>query len=254
MSSSPALPPFFSLVRLASIDSTSEEAKRLSRLGAEEGTLVWADEQSDGHGRFGRSWISPSGNLYFSVLLRPNRPPAQTMQLTFAAAVALSDVLATLLPAGAAVTCKWPNDVLVGGGKIAGILLESSIDEAGLVDSLVVGIGVNVASHPPAETVMYPATSLAAEGSADATPQLVLQHFCPAFLDWYRRWQEAGFAPLRQSWLARAEKLRKPVSVRLDFETLDGIFADLDDSGAMVLQQGEHRRLILAGDVFPQSV
>jgi BirA family transcriptional regulator, biotin operon repressor / biotin---[acetyl-CoA-carboxylase] ligase len=254
MCDAPTLPPFFRIVQLATIDSTSEEAKRLSQLGAEEGTLVWAEQQTDGHGRFGRSWISPSGNLYFSLLLRPGRPPAQTMQLTFAAAVALSDAIETLLPEGAAVTCKWPNDVLVKGSKIAGILLESSIDAAGVVDSLVIGIGVNVASHPPADAVMYPATSLAAEGSAGATPDRVLTQFCPSFLDWYGRWQATGFAPLRQSWLDRAEKLQKPVTVRLDTETVNGIFAGLDESGAMILQQGDHRRLILAGDVFPQSV
>jgi len=254
MSDALTLPPFFRIVRLAAIDSTSDEAKRLSRLGAEEGTVVWAEQQSDGHGRHGRSWISPTGNLYFSVLLRPMRPPAQSMQLTFAAAVALSEAIVSLLPKGASVTCKWPNDVLVGGRKIAGILLESSIDGAGLVDSLVVGIGVNVASHPPADALIYPATSLAAEGAAETTPGGVLERICPALLAWYRRWQSEGFAPLRRSWLDRAAALQKPVAVRLDDETLEGIFADLDESGALVLQQGGHRRLVLAGDVFPRTV
>ena len=253
MSTTPDLPSFFNLLRGPTIDSTSDEAKRLSRLGAEEGTLVWADQQTQGHGRFGRTWISPAGNLYFSLLLRPERPPAQAMQLTFAAAVAVADAIGGLLPAAAAVTCKWPNDVLVRGRKIAGILLESSVDAAGMVDSLIVGIGVNVASHPSTETLLYPATSLAAQGSPDATPGQVLQRFCPAFLEWYRRWQTSGFEALRGSWLARAEKLQQPVTVRLDSETLDGVFADLDDSGAMVLQQGARRRLVLAGDVFPHA-
>lgn len=249
----PDLPAFYTLIRLASIDSTSDEARRLSRLDAAEGTLVWADQQTNGHGRFGRSWISPAGNLYFSLLLRPDRPPAQAMQLTFAAAVAVAETLGALLPEAATVTCKWPNDVLVRGRKIAGILLESSVDQTGMVDSLVVGIGVNVGSHPSTETLLYPATSMAAEGAPDVLPGDVLQRFCAAFLDWYRRWQTAGFEPLRESWLGRAEKLRQAVSVRLDTETLNGVFADLDPSGAMVLQQGERRQLVLAGDVFPQA-
>ena len=120
-----AIPAFFSVVTLASIGSTSDEVKRLSRFGAVEGTLVWAAEQRAGHGRFGRTWISPPGNLYFSLLLRPYLPPGQALQLTFVAAVALAEAIQGLLPPQRRVTCKWPNDVLVAGRKISGILLES---------------------------------------------------------------------------------------------------------------------------------
>jgi BirA family biotin operon repressor/biotin-[acetyl-CoA-carboxylase] ligase len=247
------LPGFFQAIRLPSIGSTSDELKRLAAAGAEEGTLVWADEQTDGHGRFGRSWISPPGNLYASLLLRPDRASAEAVQLTFAAAVALAEVAAAVLPASARVGCKWPNDVLVGGRKVSGILLESQTRPDGTIDGLVVGIGVNVASHPPPEAVMYTATSLHAEGAVGETAASVLQRFCPVFLGWYETWRRQGFAPVRAAWLDRAEKLHQQVEVRLDAETVSGTFVGLDASGAMLIQQGERQRTILAGDVFPAT-
>jgi BirA family transcriptional regulator, biotin operon repressor / biotin---[acetyl-CoA-carboxylase] ligase len=242
---------FFRILELPTIDSTSEEAKRLGRAGAPEGTLVWALQQTAGHGRFGRTWISPPGNLYFSLLLRPDLPPQQTMQLTFVAALAMADTISALLPAGAAVTCKWPNDVLIAGKKVAGILLESSLNDGGRVDSLVIGIGVNVTSHPPSQEVHYPATSLRAEGATGETARSVLDVFCPSFLVWYGEWSERGFQPVREAWLARADRLHRPIEVRLDRDTTAGIFADLDPTGALVLDEGRGQRLILAGDVFP---
>jgi BirA family transcriptional regulator, biotin operon repressor / biotin---[acetyl-CoA-carboxylase] ligase len=255
MTEAPAqAPSFFRIIELPTIDSTSEEVKRLSREGAPQGTLVWALQQTSGHGRFGRTWISPLGNLYFSLLLRPQRPPQETMQLTFVAALAVADAISETMTAGAAVTCKWPNDVLISGKKVAGILLESSLDHRGTVDSLVIGIGVNVASHPPVKDVQYPATSLWAEGATSETAQSVLDRFCPSFLVWHGEWRERGFFPVREAWLARAERLHRPIEVRLEDDTAAGIFADLDATGALVLQQGRGRRLILAGDVFPANL
>lgn len=249
------LPPFFRTIRLSSVGSTSDEAKRLAALGAEEGTLVWADTQTNGHGRLGRTWISPPGNLYFSLLLRPAGRVSEAMQLTFAAAVALAEgVAAALPPAAGRVGCKWPNDVLVDGRKVSGILLESQAAADGGIEVLVVGIGVNVTSHPPPEAVMYAATSLHAEGAVDATAGSVLHRFCPAFLGWYRTWQREGFAPVRDAWLRHAEKLHQAVEVRLDAEIIGGTFVGLAADGAMLLQQGNRQRTILAGDVFPAAV
>lgn len=249
------LPPFFRTIRLPLVGSTSDEAKRLAALGAEEGTLVWADAQTNGHGRLGRTWISPPGNLYFSLLLRPAGRVSEAMQLTFAAAVALAEaVAASLPPAAARVGCKWPNDVLIGGRKVSGILLESQAAADGGIELLVVGIGVNVTSHPPPEAVMFAATSLHAEGAVDETAASVLQRFCPVFLDWYRTWQREGFAPVRDAWLRHAEKLHQAVEVRLDAETIGGTFVGLAVDGAMLLQQGDRQRTILAGDVFPAAI
>lgn len=247
-----ALPPFYRTIHLAKVGSTSDETRRLAGLGAGEGTLVWADAQTNGHGRCGRGWISPPGNLYFSVLLRPQGAVADALQLTFVAAVALAEVVATVLPPAASrVGCKWPNDVLIGGRKVAGILLESEVAADGTVEALVIGIGVNVASHPPPEAVMYAATSLHAEGATGQTPASILARFGPALLGWYRTWQQEGFAPARDAWLGHAERLHQEVDVHLESGTMSGIFAGLASNGAMLLQQGDLRRTILAGDVFP---
>jgi BirA family transcriptional regulator, biotin operon repressor / biotin---[acetyl-CoA-carboxylase] ligase len=245
----PELPAFYRLVPHEQIDSTNEEAKRLAAAGAAAGTLVWAAEQRAGRGRRGRGWASPPGNLYVSLLLRPACPPAQACQLNFVAAVALAEALAALLPAGAAVALKWPNDVLVRGAKVSGILLEASAASDRSIDWLVIGVGVNVAGHP-ADTP-YPATSLQREGAPDATVARVLQAFAQRFLAWYETWRLQGFQPVRRRWLASAQGLGEPIEVRLEREILRGSFSNLDESGALMLDMPDGaRRQITTGDLF----
>jgi len=239
----PALPDFFTLRRFAEIDSTNDEARRLAVAGAQSGLVVWADRQTAGHGRQGRAWQSPHGNLYCSVLLRPDRAAADAAQLGFAAALAVCESL----PQGIEARCKWPNDVLVGGRKIAGILLESEASGA-RVSWLIVGVGINLASHP--EATDAPATSLAALGKY-ATPDAMLAAFCVRFLHWHETWRAHGFAPLRASWLRRAHALGDEIRVRYGAVETRGRFADLDASGALVLENAEGTRHIAAGTVFP---
>ena len=205
---------------------------RLGAAAAPAGTIVWAREQTAGRGRRGRPWASPPGNLYCSVLLRPRPPRADWGQVSFVAAVALAEAVARAAP-GVSPRLKWPNDVLVAGRKLAGILLEAD------GDALVAGIGVNVASHPDG------ATSLAREG-ATADVAALLTEVATALLDWLERWEAAGFAPVRAAWLERAVGLGGAVQVRLADETLSGTFAALDEQGALVLDGG---RRISAGDV-----
>jgi BirA family transcriptional regulator, biotin operon repressor / biotin---[acetyl-CoA-carboxylase] ligase len=243
----PALSPFFTLVALDRIDSTNEEALRRARAGAPEGTLVWAREQTGGRGRRGRAWSSPPGNLYVSLLLRPGVPPAEAAQLGFVAAVAIAETLRAALPAERGLSCKWPNDLLVDGAKVAGILPEA--EAAGRnVEALVLGMGINLASHP-ADTP-YPATSLQAAG-AHITVEALLDSLAGRLLLWYRRWQEAGFLPIRLRWLDFAAGVGQPIEVRLEGATLHGRFAALDTTGALDLElaDGNHR-LVTAGDVF----
>ena len=243
------LPSFYRLVFHEQIDSTNEEAKRLATAGAEAGTLVWAGEQLAGRGRRGRGWASPPGNLYLSLLLRPARPSAQACQLNFAAAVALAEGVSSLLPTDTPVALKWPNDVLIRGAKVSGILLEASAALDRSIDWLVIGIGVNVVSHP-ADTP-YPATSLQREGAADATAGAILQAFAERFWVWYEIWREQGFAPVRARWLASARGLGEPIEVRLERETLQGRFGDLDEGGALMLDMRDGaRRQITTGDLF----
>lgn len=244
------LPPGFRVIGFPTVGSTNDEAKRLARQGAPEGTVVWALRQESGRGRRGRAWTSPEGNLYTSTILRPNRPPAEAAQLSFVAALAIADTAARLLPADAEIRCKWPNDVLVRGRKLSGILLESEPSTEGGVEWLALGVGLNVRHHP--EFVDYAATSLGAEGAGDLELPLVLEVYIDRLAHWYRAWAADGFAPIRRAWLERATGLGGPVTVRLSNETLVGIFADLDMDGVLLLdrEDGSGRRRIAAGDVF----
>lgn len=243
------LPDFFRLTAFDRIDSTNVEAKRLAASGAAEGAVVWALEQSAGRGRRGRSWRSPPGNLYCSLLLRPDCPASTAMQLTFVAAVSLAETVAAALPQGTVVTCKWPNDILVEGRKVAGILLEtSSVGDADALEWLVAGVGVNIA-HYPAD-VEFPATSLRAEGAADVAPAALLADFCRCFQSSMATWRSLGFAAIRAAWLKRAYGLGEAIEVRLAGETLRGVFQTLDRNGALVLRQNGQERRITTGDVF----
>jgi BirA family biotin operon repressor/biotin-[acetyl-CoA-carboxylase] ligase len=243
----PELPSFFSLVALARTGSTNEDLHRLAREGAAEGTLVWAREQLRGRGRRGRGWSSPPGNLYLSLLLRPFVPPAEAAQIGFVAAVALAETLESLLPPGRQLRCKWPNDLLIDGAKVSGILPEAEA-EGGVVQAVVLGMGVNVASFPP--DLPYKATSLSAAG-VHASVEGVLAGLAPRLLAWYRRWRKEGFPPIRRRWLDFATGLGQPIEVRLEREILRGRFATLDSTGALDLELADgRRRLITAGDVF----
>ncbi len=241
----PALPGFFRLCRFERIGSTNDEAKRLAASGAAEGTLVWALEQDAGRGRHGRNWISPPGNLYLSLVLRPRVSAARAAQLGFAASLAVAEACAEFLPPSVAVRCKWPNDVLIGAAKVAGILLESRSDVAGGLDWLVLGIGVNLASHP-VETER-PATSLKAAG-ADVTPAAMLAVLAARIIVWYEIWRR-DFAPVRAAWLDRAYALGGEIRVKLPRGELNGRFAGLDEHGMLLLDGDGTRRRIAAAEI-----
>jgi BirA family biotin operon repressor/biotin-[acetyl-CoA-carboxylase] ligase len=244
----PPLPSFYRLVSHERIASTSDEAKALAQQGEPAGTLVWARTQTAGRGRQGRNWVSPAGNLFASLVLRPTVPVATAAQLGFVAAIAVADACLAIAP-DAAISLKWPNDVLLNRRKLAGLLLESQSRGDGMLDWLVLGIGINLATYPT--DLEYPATALSAAG-ADAVPEAMLATLAASFLVWYQRWQEgAGFATIRSEWLARAQGLGRPIRVRLPGETRDGVFAGIDIDGALLLDGETGRQRIAAGEVFP---
>lgn len=250
MSPLPELPDGFHLHHLAEVDSTNEEARRHADAGAPDRTLIWAERQLAGRGRRGRTWISPAGNCFSSLLLRPAVSPAVAAQASFVTALAVAETVAGLLPVGAAIACKWPNDVLVQGRKIAGILLESRTAPGapGRVEWLIIGTGINVASFP--DGLDYPVTALAAEGSVASVVE-VLETYAARLDHWLRVWASQGFAPVRTAWLRWADGIGAKVLVRLADGTLEGIFSALDESGALILTLADgSRRVITAGDVF----
>ncbi len=241
------LPAFFYLVELESCGSTNDEAKQMARLGAPEGTIVFTHRQTGGRGRRGRAWNSSEGNLACSIILRPELPPANAALVSFVAAIAVAETVADLTPGRP--TLKWPNDVLMGGAKISGILLESEPGLVGAVDWLVLGTGINVAAFP--DDTPYPATSLLASGAAaDVTPRLVMAHYARHFLQWYQRLRTQGFAPIRAAWLNAAQGVGGPVTVRLANENFTGTLLDLDMDGALLVDCDGSTRRVTAGDVF----
>ena len=244
----PSLPPGYRLVAYDSIGSTNDEAKRLAREGAAEGTLLWALEQTAGRGRRGRVWVSPPGNLYASLILRPDCPASRAAQLGFVAALAIGGALGAICP-GPGISYKWPNDVLINGRKIAGILLESEMIGHERPSFVVVGIGVNLTAAP--QDTEFPATSILEEGCGTLSPEMMLEGYAEHFRSWRIRWQMEGFAPVRAAWLAAAATSRgETIRVRLEAASLHGRFLDIDEEGALLLDAAGERRRVTAGEVF----
>lgn len=212
-------------------------------MAGENGPLwIMAECQSAGRGRRGRAWQSAQGNLSATLLLRPGAPQTVTGQLSFAAALAVADMAAHFAPS-AAIAVKWPNDVLAEGSKLAGILLE------GGDGWLAIGIGVNLASHP--QGMEFPATSLAHLGIAPPPPEQALTVLAARFAHWYDGWMRAGFETLRAEWLVRAKGVGTPIHARLaSHQTRTGLFEGIDESGALLLNEGGRVRAIFAGEVF----
>jgi BirA family transcriptional regulator, biotin operon repressor / biotin---[acetyl-CoA-carboxylase] ligase len=231
------------------IGSTNDRARQLAEEGAGHGDLVIAEAQTGGRGRRGRSWSSPPGrNAYFSVILRPDLPPARAPELTLLASVALCDALRL---AGVPALIKWPNDLLVGGRKIAGILTELGM-ERGVVQWVVVGIGVNVnaveADFP--EELRELATSVRLARGVPAPRALLVAACLTALEEWLDRHAEEGFEPVRRAWRERSDTLGREVVVRTEAGELVGTAEDVDADGALLLRVSGRVTRILSGDVL----
>jgi BirA family transcriptional regulator, biotin operon repressor / biotin---[acetyl-CoA-carboxylase] ligase len=243
------LPPGYLLRPFDRVESTNDEARRLAEQGAEAGMVVVADQQLKGRGRHGRVWQSPPGNLYASLLLRPDCTIAQSAQLSLVASLALAEAVIALAPPGVDVRVKWPNDVLVRGAKVAGLLLESTAGAGERVAWVVVGSGVNIKSAP-ADTP-YPATALAHEGFPPLAPLDLLVRYLTALDGWLARWRVGGFAAVRPAWLALGCAVGDRIRLRLAGEELAGRFLDVTDQGALLVgDEGDRRRQITAGELI----
>ena len=242
----PALPRGFRLIAFDSVGSTNDEAKRFANNGAGEGLVVSAREQLSGRGRLGRNWASPPGNLYASFVLRPAVPLRRAAELAFIAAVAAHDMARAIAPAHD-VRCKWPNDLLVDGRKIAGILAEAAARPNGDTDFVVLGCGINVAHHP-AES-RWPATSFAALGAGASTGDVLLT-LADALARWMTIWRNDGFDAIRAAWSQRSFELGRPMALDLGQSKVAGGFAGIDSSGGLLLDlAGGRRETISYGEV-----
>ena len=237
--------PTWALVHArGAVGSTSDEARALAEAGAPDGTVVWALEQHGGRGRLGRRWASPPGNLYLSVVLRRGGA-RHAPELGFCCALAVADLADSALPPPGRARLKWPNDVMLDGAKLAGVLVEAAgVEVAGGV--VVAGMGVNL-RHAPGD-LAYPATTLARHG-AELCPAEALARLLHAL---HRRLAErdAGFARhTLPAWRARGPDEGTPLVVTLAGTPLHGSFAGLDADGALLLRTTEGVRRIVAGEV-----
>lgn len=221
------------LIAHDSIGSTNAEALRLARIGEPGPLWITAGQQTAGRGRRGRSWHSPPGNLYASLLLIEPCPPDCAPQLSFVAALALHDAVCALAPSLASrLHFKWPNDLLFDGGKVAGILVEG---ETGPDRRLVVaiGIGVNCANHPT--DISYPATNLR-DHAVDVTVPALFAGLSRAILRRLAQWNRGdNFAAIRADWIACVAKFGEPIRLHVGAEQVDGTFEAVDPAGRLVL-------------------
>ena len=237
-------------VRLVAHDmlgSTNAEALSCVRRGERGPLWIVATQQTAGRGRRGREWVSEPGNLHASLLLTNAALAEYWPELSFVAALAIHDAVVEVAPAlKPRLAIKWPNDLLLSGAKFAGILIEGEGVGGGAV---VVGIGVNCASHPA--TTDHPATDLAAAG-ATVTPEALFAALSNKMMGRLAQWNSGkGFSTIRADWLARAAGLGQEIVVRLPDRELAGIFEALNERGGLVLRRSDgSSAIITAGDVL----
>ena len=232
------------------VDSTNAEALRLAP-SLSGPAWIMARRQQAGRGRRGRAWADPPGNFAATLVLRPEGGPADAARLSFVAALAVHEALSRLCGPQLNLSLKWPNDVLLNGGKLSGILLESAGSGARL-SALAIGIGINLEAAPDAAAVEAGAlrpVSLKGETGVTLTPDEVLDALAPAFDRWSRQMRDYGFAPIRAAWLARAARLGEPITARSGTTVTTGRFEGIDDSGALVLTTARGRQAISAADI-----
>lgn len=243
--------PAAPILLLEETDSTNADARRRADAGETGPLWIVARRQTAGRGRRGRNWESEGGNLFSTLLHLTRKPPAEAAQVTFVAALAVADLIDAFAPPSL-VTIKWPNDVMLAGDKVSGVLVESGAHQTGGL-WLAVGIGVNLAHAP--EGTERPATALVHHLRGDVTVPPTVEAaattLAEAFAVWMERWETLGFQPILDAWQARTPGLDGPAVARLGRETVEGRAEGVGPDGALKLRLADGSlRLISAGDVF----
>jgi BirA family biotin operon repressor/biotin-[acetyl-CoA-carboxylase] ligase len=241
----PGQPGTWRLQSFACLASTQDLCRSLAAAGEPADLAILAERQTSGRGRHGRTWESPSGNLSLSVLLRPREPARTAGQWSLLAAVAVAEAIAAHLPAPMVPQLKWPNDVVLGAAKLAGVLTEAAARPDAMLDWLVIGFGVNLAVSP---ALPDRATTCLADHAAAPSPH----RFAAELLDRLAYWRQqrllGGFAPVRAAWLAMAPQPGSKVALRVPTGTIDGAFAGLGEDGSLLLSTDGQVRAFATGE------
>ncbi|SHE45734.1 BirA family transcriptional regulator, biotin operon repressor / biotin-[acetyl-CoA-carboxylase] ligase [Litoreibacter ascidiaceicola] len=232
---------------LDEVGSTMVEAARLAP-ELKRPTWIMARRQTAARGRQGRAWQNPEGNLAATLLMRPLGGPADAALRSFMAANALFETLALHVDR-TKLAVKWPNDVLLSGGKVAGILLESMGTAQGL-DWLAIGVGVNLAVVPDGvQDAAFPPTALSEHGDA-VSPEAFLEELAANYATEEAIFAELGFARIREDWLKRAARLGEVITARTSREEITGTFESIDEAGNLILRTPKGAQVIAAADVY----
>jgi BirA family biotin operon repressor/biotin-[acetyl-CoA-carboxylase] ligase len=234
------LPSLYELVELQSVDSVIKEARRRAEAGADEGTLIWAHEQTDAYERSGNPWHSPPKNLYCAVILQPESPFIQALPINYVAAVSLGTALGSLMSPMVTLRYRWPNDITLNGDKAAGIFIDTPTPTDAQIPWMVVGIAVNIATYPdnpnPGAVSVHEV-----EGNKDINVTDVLEEYSKQFLHWINRWAEHGFESILKTWQQRVDGVDEEISIELRNETVTGIFKRVETNGDIAVQIFDNR-------------
>jgi BirA family biotin operon repressor/biotin-[acetyl-CoA-carboxylase] ligase len=235
----------FDVKTFTALPSTQDYVKELAEEGFPEGLAIQCMQQIQGRGRHGKIWESPLGNMYMSVLLRPECDANIAGQISFVVAVAMSKAIDEFIAPEHTKTLKWPNDILINGKKCAGILLESELDEHGKVKWIALGTGVNI--------MVAPEGAVTLNEIAKKDVQVPVHPFRDRYLEhlgvWYKRWQEEGFDPIREEWMANAHGLGCLMKVNLPDRIFGGTFFGIDELGALDIETAEGMEKVYSGEI-----
>jgi len=236
---------------LAEVDSTLNEAARIAD-GLHQPEWILALKQTAARARRGRAWVNPPGNLAATLVMRPEGAPDKAAMRSFIMALALFDACVDVTGRPDGFALKWPNDVLLNGGKLAGILLEST-GQGSTVNHLAIGIGVNLAQAPQAEQVEPHAVrpvSLFSETGAQVDPETFLTYLAAAYARYETQFVTYGFDPIRTAWLSHAARLGQVITARTATSETTGTFETLDQDGSLILNTARGRVSVPAGEIY----
>ncbi len=237
----PNIPALYELVTLDVTDSSRAHAERLAQRGADEGTLVWAKAQQEGIGRSGKYWMSGNRNLHCAIILRPEEDFESCCQLSLIATICAAMAISRQAEPLEEFRYRWPNDITLNRGKLAGITLSGEVANS-LVEWIVVALNVNVYDHPKSKG--FEAASMRGEGFQSFDRVQLLEAYTREFLSWLNRWSDEGFESIRRAWLFKGHQKNDLVNLNLGDSHIQGVFKNLDSKGAVTLESNNNTETI----------